>query len=118
MPHFHGFVEYDIIFCWPQKSPRECVETILQISRTRVEMRTPKVHKYFINLFFTIKSRKMRWVLTSSRIGVKRNICKTSVKKYEGKRPLGRPRRKWEDNVKGVMVWTDSYGSGYSGGLL
>jgi hypothetical protein len=32
-----------------------------------------------------------------------RDVYRISVEKYEGKRPLGRPRRRWEDNVK--MEW-------------
>jgi hypothetical protein len=33
-------------------------------------------------------------------MGEKRNACMILVGKPEGKRPLGRPRRRWEDNVK------------------
>jgi hypothetical protein len=40
--------------------------------------------------------------------GVKRNACRLFVGKSEGRRPLGRPRYKWMDNIKmdlGEMVW-------------
>jgi hypothetical protein len=47
-----------------------------------------------------IKSRKMRWAGHVTRIGEKRNVYKLLVGKPEGKRPLGRPRRGWIDNIK------------------
>jgi hypothetical protein len=37
---------------------------------------------------------------TCSKHGEKRNACRVSVGKREGKRPLGRPRRRWEGNIK------------------
>jgi hypothetical protein len=42
----------------------------------------------------------MRWAGHVARIGEKRNAYRISVGKPEGKRPLGRPRRKWADNIK------------------
>jgi hypothetical protein len=47
-----------------------------------------------------IKSRKMRWAGHVARMKEKRNACRLLVGKPEGKRPLGRPRRRWEDNIK------------------
>jgi hypothetical protein len=47
-----------------------------------------------------IKSRRMRWAGHLVRKGEKRNAYKVLVGKAEGKRPLGRPGRKWEDNIK------------------
>jgi hypothetical protein len=45
-------------------------------------------------------------------MGEKRNAYRVLVGKPEGKRPLGRPRRRWEDNIRreigwGGMDWTD-----------
>jgi hypothetical protein len=34
------------------------------------------------------------------RVGEGRGVCRVLVGRLEGKRPLGRPRRKWEDNIK------------------
>jgi hypothetical protein len=54
-------------------------------------------------LLFIIKiitSRRMRWVGYVARMGEKRNAYSILVEKSEGKRPLGRPRRKWVDNIK------------------
>ena len=47
-----------------------------------------------------IKSRIMRWARHGARIGEGRGVYRVLVGKPEGKRPLGRPRRRWEDNIK------------------
>jgi hypothetical protein len=47
-----------------------------------------------------IKSRKMRWAGHVARMGEKRNPYRLLVGKPEGKRPLGRPRRRWVDNIR------------------
>jgi hypothetical protein len=47
-----------------------------------------------------IKSRRMKWEGHVARMGEKRNVYRILVGKPEGKRPLGRPRRKWVDNTK------------------
>jgi hypothetical protein len=46
------------------------------------------------------KSRRMRWAGHVARIGEKRNSYRILVGKPEGKRPLGRPKRRWVDNIK------------------
>jgi hypothetical protein len=46
------------------------------------------------------KSRRMRWVGNVARKGEKRNVYRLLVGKPEGKRPLGRPRRSWVDDIK------------------
>jgi hypothetical protein len=61
-----------------------------------------------------IKSRKMRWAGHVGRMGEKRNAYRLLVWKPEGKRPLGRPRRRWMYNIKmdlrergwGGLYWT------------
>jgi hypothetical protein len=47
-----------------------------------------------------IKSTRMRWAGHVPRMGEKRNVYRILVGKPEGKRPLGRPRRRWVDNIK------------------
>jgi hypothetical protein len=47
-----------------------------------------------------IKSRRIRWVGYVARMGEGRNGYKVLVGRPEGKRPLGRPRCRWEDNIK------------------
>jgi len=46
-----------------------------------------------------IKSRRMRWAGHVARMGDGRGVYRVLVGKPEGKRPLGRPRRRWEDNI-------------------
>jgi hypothetical protein len=56
------------------------------------------------------KSRRMRWAGHVARMGEKRNAYKLLVGKPEGKRPLGRPRRRWVDNIwmdLGEVGWGD-----------
>jgi hypothetical protein len=47
-----------------------------------------------------VKSRRMRWAGHVARMGEERKVYKVLVLKPEGKRPLGRPRRRWEDRVR------------------
>jgi len=47
-----------------------------------------------------IKSRRIRWTGHVVRVGDGRGVYRVLVGKPEGKRPLGRPRRRWEDNIK------------------
>jgi hypothetical protein len=46
-----------------------------------------------------VKSRRMRWAGHMARKGEERKVYKVLVGKPEGKRPLGRPRRRWEDGI-------------------
>ena len=47
-----------------------------------------------------IKSIRMRWAGHVARIDEMRDVYRVLVGKPEGKRPLARPRRRWEDNIK------------------
>ncbi|KAJ4436531.1 hypothetical protein ANN_16562 [Periplaneta americana] len=47
-----------------------------------------------------IKSRRLSWAGHVARVGESRNAYRVLVGRPEGKRPLGRPRRRWEDNIK------------------
>jgi hypothetical protein len=47
-----------------------------------------------------IKSRRMRWAGHVARMGEERKLYKILVGKPEGKRPLGRPRRRWEGGIR------------------
>ena len=71
------------------------------------------------NIMRVVKSRRMRWAGHVARMGERRVVHKVLVGKPEGKRPLGRPRRRWEDNIKmdleevGRGLWgLDGGGSG------
>jgi hypothetical protein len=52
------------------------------------------------NIVRVIKSRRMRWAGHVARMGEGRGVYRVFVGRPEGKRPLGRPRRRWEDNIK------------------
>jgi hypothetical protein len=52
------------------------------------------------NRLRVIKSRRMRWAGHVARMGEGRGVYGVLVGKPEGKRPLGGPRRRWEDNIK------------------
>jgi hypothetical protein len=62
-----------------------------------------------------IKSRRMRWKGHVARMGGRRNAYRILLGMPEGKTPLGRPRRRWVDNIKmdlreigwDGMDWTD-----------
>jgi hypothetical protein len=47
-----------------------------------------------------VKSRRMRWARHVARMGEGRGVHSVLVGKPEGTRPLRRPRRRWEDNIK------------------
>jgi hypothetical protein len=52
------------------------------------------------NIVRAIKSRRMRWAGHVARMGKGRGVYRVLVRRPEGTRPLGRPRRRWEDNVE------------------
>jgi hypothetical protein len=63
-----------------------------------------------------IKLKRMRWAGHVARMEAKRNAYIIIVVKPKGKRPLGRPRRRWVDNIKmdvreNSVVGTGSIGS-------
>jgi hypothetical protein len=55
---------------------------------------------YFSPTYQVIKSRKMRWAVRVARMEKRRGAYRVLVGKPEGKRPLGRSRRRFEDNIK------------------
>jgi len=52
------------------------------------------------NIVRVIKWRRMRWVGHVARMGEERGLFRVLVGKPEGRRPLGRPRRRWVDNIR------------------
>jgi len=52
------------------------------------------------NTVRVVKSRRMRWAGHVARMGEGRGVHRVLAGKPEGKRPLGRPIRKWENNIK------------------
>ena len=65
------------------------------------------------NIVRVIKSRRMGWAGHVARMGKKRGVYRVLVGKPEGRRALGRPKRRWVDNIRtelqevgcGYMVW-------------
>jgi hypothetical protein len=62
-----------------------------------------------------IKSKRMRWAGHVARMGERRNTYRTLVGKPEVKRPLGRPRRRWVDNIKMDLREIGWYGVVWTG---
>ena len=52
------------------------------------------------NIVRVVKSRRMRWAGHVARMEEDRGVHRVLVGKPGGKRPLGRPRRRWDDNIK------------------
>jgi hypothetical protein len=52
------------------------------------------------NIVREVKSRRMRWPGYVAHMGEGRGVHRVLVGKPEGKRPVRRPRRRWEDNIK------------------
>ena len=67
------------------------------------------------NVVRVTKLRRMRCAGHVARVRQRRGVYRVLVEKPKGKRPLGRPRRRWEDNIKmnlqdvgwGAMAWID-----------
>jgi hypothetical protein len=60
------------------------------------------------NIIRMIKSKRLRWAGHGARMGERRGAYRALVGKPEGRRPLGRPRRRWENNIKmdhGEVGW-------------
>ena len=65
------------------------------------------------NIVRVIKSRRMRWAGHVARMGQEREVYRVLVGKPEGRRPRGRPRHRWVDNIRmdlqevgcGYMDW-------------
>ena len=66
------------------------------------------------NIVRVIKSIRIRWVWHVTRVGRRRGAYRVLLGKPDGKRPRGRPRYRWEDNIKiylqevGCGVWAGS----------
>ncbi|KAJ4448532.1 hypothetical protein ANN_10550 [Periplaneta americana] len=80
---------------------------IFGVKRDEVTEEWRKLHNAELHALYTspdiirnIKSRRLRWAGHVARMGESRNAYRVLVGRPEGKRPLGRPRRRWEDNIK------------------
>ena len=66
------------------------------------------------NIVRVAKSRRMRWEGHVARMGEGRGMHRVLVVKPEGKRPLGRHRRRWEDNINMDLQEVEVVGTGWS----
>jgi hypothetical protein len=92
------------------------------------ELHNEELHNLYSSpdIIRQVKSRIMRWAEHVTCMRQERKVYKILVGKPEGKKPLGRPRRRWEEGIKmdlrdiGWGVWTgfDRLRIGTLGGLL
>jgi hypothetical protein len=73
-----------------------------EVTGERRKLQSGELHNLYSSpeIIRQIKSRRMRWAGHVARMGEGRNLYRVSVGKPEGKRPLERPRRRWEDGIK------------------
>jgi hypothetical protein len=66
------------------------------------KLHNEELHGFYFSpsIIRVIKSRRMRWAGHVARMGEVRDAYNILVGKPEERRPLGRPRRRWEDNIK------------------
>jgi hypothetical protein len=62
---------------------------------------------FAVVFFGVMKSRKIRLAGHVACMGERRDVYNILVGKPEGKGPLGRPRRRWENNISGGMDWIE-----------
>jgi hypothetical protein len=99
------------------------VRRIFGLNRDEVTGEWRKLHSGELHNLYSspdiirqIKSRRMRWAGHVARMGAERNVYRVLVGKPEGKRPLERSGRRWEDGMKmdlrEIGCGVDSPGSG------
>jgi hypothetical protein len=66
------------------------------------ELHNDELHSLYSspNIVRVIKSRRMRWAGHVARMGEGRGVYRVLVGRLKGKKQLGRPRHRWEDNIK------------------
>jgi hypothetical protein len=78
-----------------------------EITREWRKLHSEELHILYSspNIIRQIKSRRMRWVGHVACMGEERNVYRTLMRKPEEKRPLGRPRHRWEDGITMDLRW-------------
>jgi hypothetical protein len=73
-----------------------------EVTGERRKLHSRELHNLYSSpdIIRQIKSRGMRWAVHVARMGEGRNVYRVLVGKPEGRRPLGRPRRRWEVGIK------------------
>jgi hypothetical protein len=69
------------------------------------KLHSEELHNLYLSpdIIRQIKSMRMRWAGHVARMGEERKVYKVLVGKPEGKRPLERPKRRWEDGIRMVI---------------
>jgi hypothetical protein len=88
-----------------------------EVTREWRKLQNKELHDLYSSpsIIRIIKSRRMRWAGLVARMGEKRNAYRLLMGTPEGKRPLGRPRRRWVYNIRmdlGEVGWGDVDWSG------
>jgi hypothetical protein len=93
--------------CWLRVFENRVLRRMFGLKRDEVTGEWRRLHnKELYALYATpdavrvMKSRRMRCAGHVARMGERRGACRVLVEKPEGRRPLGRPRHRWEDNIK------------------
>jgi hypothetical protein len=81
---------------------RKIFEPKMEEEGSRRKLHNDELHSLYSspNILRVIKSRRMRWAGHVARMGEGRVTYMVLVGRPVGKKPLGRPRRRWEDNIK------------------
>jgi hypothetical protein len=99
-----------------------------EVTGQRRKLHSGELHNLYSSpdIIRQIKSRRTRWAGHVARAGEGRNVYRVLMRKPEGKKPLERPRRRWEDGTKWTLgrlvgaVWSGFtwLRIGIAGGLL
>jgi hypothetical protein len=73
-----------------------------EVDRSWRKLHNDELHNLYSspNIVRVIKARRLWWAGHVARLGEERGVYRVLMGKSEGKRPLGRPRRRWEDNIE------------------
>jgi hypothetical protein len=93
--------------CVANRKERKAVTIKTEFSKYTISALSYRAFNFVIHILYSspnivrvIKSRRMRWAGHVARMGEGKRVYRVLVGRTEGKRPLGRPRRMWEDNIK------------------
>ena len=73
-----------------------------EVKGDRREMHIEELYELYSspNIILVIKSRRTRWAGKVARVGMGKDAYRVALGRPEGKRPLGRPRRRCEEDIK------------------
>ncbi|KAJ4425477.1 hypothetical protein ANN_28093 [Periplaneta americana] len=99
--------DYETFNAWLKVFENKVLRKIFGAKRDEVTGERRKLHNIELHALYSspdiiknLKSRPLRWAGHVARMGESRNAYRVLFGRPEGKRPLGRPRRRWEDNIK------------------